>query len=919
MKRKRDLTVNDNKQEYLNKAARPISSLHDGSHPTLAQGEKACHHDSCNQRHGRLTAGTWAPSEQACHHDTFDQRHGCLTAGTWAPSEQACHHDTFDQRHGCLDTGKETAQTEQACHHDTFSQRHGGASSSTAPPPVEDHDAVEPIDTLSSLTKSIFSRADSLRLYEQELAHTGNPFLGSINARLPNAKDKFKFIRREDPLTKMLLGACRVAGSVVDLTELVQKCDTQRAADTVTSSAENSEAKIAAASFSTFLVQRRHVLQERGAIAQLQQINRRFEGLTILEKARRLATGADRFLSEDILANPNGKGRGMFYPEAIAPAPLVLEHVAKIIESGRGFAVRKEFANNHVGDFHSNPLLLAQKAAPPTMSQSQARLLHPTKLSRLCVDGTASGTNDRRELERIKEATTTIECDQLQDICQLILNAKDIWPGQPIFLAVDDIDCAYGRCAASELTTRFTAADFRIGDSHYVLFLSTLWFGFMESGYEFEVMKKGLVESAQARISAKIATDQTAKREFANKKIMGQYVDDHYCASPRSFAEQERDDYRRDVGHESPGVAGVNAISTDKTQLSQQATVIGYSFDLEEERVELMEKIFAKTFLLVFAEIPIDTKASDKSPLKTIQKLVSLAYRLANLVPFHRFLPAPFCSMLAQGESTSMHNSNVYWTESAITSLHMLRRYLFWAAKVPAIRSAPIWLPCHIARSRTESREERSERLLRSADIVLEVDASGKHQLLGGLMTRPEKAFCVQIFLEKFCAYDENGNATLFHINILELAATVVSVLALVAHAAQTGRSLHGCRIHALIDNTTAESHSSKQKTDNGIIRFLLSILFYLQIEHGFVFSNGRISSKDNKYADALSRDFSEEGMQIIKEELKDLPRLLLSQDTRRCFELAATSFATNGTVTEQLSATIAHSAAAWTFGSASE
>jgi hypothetical protein len=105
--------------------------------------------------------------------------------------------------------------------------------------------------------------------------------------------------------------------------------------------------------------------------------------------------------------------------------------------------------------------------------------------------------------------------------------------------------------------------------------------------------------------------------------------------------------------------------------------------------------------------------------------------------------------------------------------------------------------------------------------------------------------------------------------------------------------------------------------TDTAATRFLLSILFYTQIAHGFVLTSGRISTTENVRADSLSRDFREAWMKAVKHELKDVPRLIIPRLDKELFRDASKTFSQTDTCTERLSTTIASGCELWSFGEA--
>lgn len=200
--------------------------------------------------------------------------------------------------------------------------------------------------------------------------------------------------------------------------------------------------------------------------------------------------------------------------------------------------------------------------------------------------------------------------------------------------------------------------------------------------------------------------------------------------------------------------------------------------------------------------------------------------------------------MLKGINSSARYSPKVHWTHEGVVALDWIRRFLFWAVKVSALRSVKTFVPLHVGRAKDETKEQRNVRLIANADILLEIDACGSTQLLAGIMQKPSRKFVVQMLFEDF--RPQEGET--FHINILELAALTLTLLATVAFSlAEEGEgALRGRTIHILTDSVTAEAHASRQKTDNNLSRALLGIIFYLQIEHGFVSTFGRIEGKVN-------------------------------------------------------------------------
>ena len=788
----------------------------------------------------------------------------------------------------------------------------------------EEFKEAEPVIPASKWESVISDQTEALARFEASVIEVGNVFANSINGREPNAKDKFAFIKKNDSLPDMLRAATRASGALFDMTELAGECNLAEAEGVLADSIIESESAILAQGFSSFLQNVQRQLQADGKVMLPEEIRRRFADCKLVDKAMQAAVGANRFLPEEVTSSPNMGAKNNYFSEEMAPRALIAEHAKKIVRSGRGFLTSKRFASAVIGRLHSTSCLIAEKPAPPTMSFAEAQALPPTKKTRFCTHGSdkrAGATNDRRQIARIVGATTKIESDQLQDICQLAINATRVWPGRSIYGVVSDVEAAYNRCLASEETVRFTPIDIKVGDEDCLLFLPCCWFGYNDSGFWWETAKACLLENTHKRVRAFILADDSADKALAEEmQVFGMYVDDRYGFGPLDFASQEQSNFRTEAGAEHDGALGRNATSEAKEQCSQQMAAIGYAFDLELMRVEMLEKTFAKILILVFLEIPLTTTSGEGVNIKRIQKLMSLTFRLAALVPYAHFLASPYCSMVRQ--ETSTHNKNVYWSDNAVTSLMVTRQFMLLACKYPSMRSVPIWVPAYISRHRLETKEERSARILHHADIVLHVDASGSEQLLGAWMARappdwPATSFCIDsLHIDGFHSQNVvEGKPKPYHINVLELLASVVAIMALVAFANESGKSLQGVRVHILTDNTASEAQVAKMRSESIISRFLLQILFHLQIEAGMVLTVGRISTLENKYADALSRAFCEAWMAAIKNELSSVPRLKVPADVKRAFaDVSRDSSATASCMTRH-SLTVASSVKQLSFG----
>lgn len=779
---------------------------------------------------------------------------------------------------------------------------------------------IQPLQHIGTLIKAITSQSEALHAYDEAMRGAGNPFEGAINSVSDESIDKFVFIKKDESLVDMLHGATLASGAIRSLSELAAKVNVGEIEERLLASIAECEDLVEQIGFSELLVRQRKRLYEEGKIARAEEIQARFKDDPLLPKALAVAAGVDRTLPPHVANSPNMGQKPIYYSEKACHPALCLAHLDKIEASKRGFLLRRDFALQQIkGPIHTSPCLIAEKPAAASIPLEQVMEMPPSKLSRYCMDGTISETNDKRMLPAVVEAATGIECDQLPDLCKQVLNARKIWPDRELYSIVDDTDAAYCRCVASEQTTRFTAIDVIVGGVQCILFLSTLWFGFIESGFWLEVIKKCLLTRAHDRSRAFILADNTANKEAYDLSISGQYVDDYYATGSYEYCLMERDAYREDVGDKKPGALGYTAISDAKAQFAQQVTRLGYAFDLKRLRVEMLEKTFAKLLLLVFVEVPLSTRSRDKVRVKLVQKLMSLSFRFASIIPYHKFIYGPICRMLEKIASNSKYNNNTYWSHSGITSLGLIRRALWWACKVVNLRSVPVWVPPHVGRLRIESKEQREERLIRSANFLLEVDATGAPlQLLGGIMMHPTSAFCCAVHLDGFGIYtDEGVYSKPFHINVLELAAAVVTVCGLVAYSASAGVPLRGARVHILTDNSSSQSWTDYCMTDTAATRFLLSILFYIQIAHGFVLTSGRISTTENVRADSLSRDFREAWMKAVKHELKDVPRLIIPRLYKELFRDASMTFSQTGTCTERLSTTIASGCELWSFGEA--
>lgn len=747
------------------------------------------------------------------------------------------------------------------------------------------------------------------------MTNAANPYANASNAVEPHVKDKFVHIDKRLNWPSILANAINAPGAVFDLDVLEARCVPGEADAALEANIRESESAITKLGFTAFLEEQKTDLRQRGLVLQEDEVRARFAHSTLLDKAVHAAKGAERFITEELEANPNLGEHAKYYPPSLAPPEATKQHVKKIVTSRRGFLVTKDHADRHIGVYHSSPYLVAQKPAPNSLTLSQIEALPITKTTRFCFDGTGSGANQREMKDAIIDGTTPIDCDQLFDICQLIANARRVFPNEDIYCAIDDVDAAYTRVIASERTTRWSPIDVMVNGIQCLLFVCTLWFGFIESGFWWEVIKHCLLENTHKRIEAYILGDATAttNKSLSLLRLAGMYVDDRYVFGPWLLVRQEQVDFKADVGDEQRGALGKGGVSADKTQLNQQVVLLGYALDLALDRVEMTEKTFAKILLLIFLEIPLGTVASHSMPLVLGQKLLSLTFRLSCLVPYHQYLAGPFCNMLKGINSSARYSPKVYWTHEGVVALDWIRRFLFWAVKVPALRSVKTCVPLHVGRAKDETKEQRNMRLIANADILLEIDACGSTQLLAGIMQKPSRKFVVQMLFEDF--RPQAGET--FHINILELAALTLTLLATVAFSlAEEGEgALRGRTIHILTDSVTAEAHASRQKTDNNLSRALLGIIFYLQIEHGFISTFGRIEGKVNYCSDALTRNFAEKWMLPYKEELQDLPRLLPTEALTSLFASVATCSTSSASFIEQLSATIATSVRQLSFG----
>jgi hypothetical protein len=459
---------------------------------------------------------------------------------------------------------------------------------------------------------------------------------------------------------------------------------------------------------------------------------------------------------------------------------------------------------------------------------------------------------------------------QLADICQIIMNARTTFPGEPLVSGRADVAAAYNRLLNSLWDMCHQCFLFELDGRDQVAVPVVRTFGVQASNYEFGTVTEFLKSRSLARL---LPVSALPLSTFA--------TDDAIIVGPLPVVRAEM----TAVAEDFVRICGEGAHAVEKDLLGPAIPIIGYHFDLRTSPglVSLTEKAMSRLFCLFWEIVPLHVAAGDRVSNVLLQRLASYAIRYSHcmiaLLPFSR------------GFSSALHRPHVEtftcWSRRAVSDLWMWRLILVCSICNTTWLRVPVTYPLLLRRcTALETDPQRAARQAAAADYIIHGDARTVGNRGAGMIVSDvsgAQLVWMQMLLHEFTHYmSASGKLDDMNINVLEFAQAAISVIAFIAWAQLEGLDLTGCHIHVFTDNTSAHSYIRRNRATHPFHLVLLQVMSLIMVQYGILLTIGHIAGQWNIIADAISREFEVKNGATIRESLRRVPRLLLADHALR-------------------------------------
>ena len=546
------------------------------------------------------------------------------------------------------------------------------------------------------------------------------------------------------------------------------------------------------------------------------------------------------------------------YPTSIADPKILVDLLYDSHRLGRfvilPLQLVKDLAKSEKLTLHCSPLFLAKKRDKPR--------------GRLVVNYSHDGPNHIAKKSLLAQVFGRITTPQIANICQLVINAHKVFPGQELVGLRRDIDNAYHRMRYSLPSSMLCATQISIGPTTYAIIPTVALMGDQDVNSSFDQVTKAINEKLSLYTEA-ITKSRLSLTTTATDDIIG--------IGSKQFISDLSDQIGRIVGDgRAPGLCShSSAISQHKDLYGSTIEILGWLFDIPNQTISPTALTFAKLINLFFVETADSSQPGQRISVLLLMRLGAHATRSADVItPM-----LPYSRSFHQNTRGSCNpTTSVYLTKRSSHDITMWQALLTYAFNNAEILFAKTYAPT--LRHRlfpTETNTERDHRGFLHANHVLYSDAcTGDHTKnnppgVGGYL--PNYAwFGTSVPALQFMRHS-SGDLVPTSINILELLGLIFTLAVAVA-ALPTTPNTH---IHIFCDNTTCVSKVRTLRATHPVYSYLLFAYSFLQIRSQVTVTIGSIPGADNITADAASRRFQVPNGPNIRQSLVNLQQYNIS------------------------------------------
>jgi hypothetical protein len=420
-----------------------------------------------------------------------------------------------------------------------------------------------------------------------------------------------------------------------------------------------------------------------------------------------------------------------------------------------------------------------------------------------------------------------LQLPQLADMCESLITARSLFPGELIHTLKEDISRAYRRIKfkPTEYVLMVVllppTADHK---SYYAVRLSQP-FGHNASGHAWGVVARAI----EWHMTRALLAHRPPTMIHITQSVQGMYVDDLFSFGTTTYLEQASLAFAN-----AARVAGHGAHDILKHGVGPDTQSLGWTFMDRHDAVMPNSKGWYNLLNLFFCEVPWNIKPKDKLIAKTLMRLGSYASRYSRALISLRAFTQSFYGDVSDATPFAMRTVSA----RTVQDIWMWRVVLRLISKNPVLMATPPTWPV-IDRFTPDQQARR-------ANIVVYVDACTKYHACGIFV---QDILCCQFVCPARTHYYRCAREDI-HINFLEMLSVVAGALV----------TLNECptikHLHIWCDNTTSVSWSHTNRVDSPFACFATQMLTLLAASRRVLITVGWVEGVRNSNADAISRYF---------------------------------------------------------------
>ena len=604
----------------------------------------------------------------------------------------------------------------------------------------------------------------------------------------------------------------------------------------------------------------------------------------------KLAPGAAILLPSPDWKPNNGLQNGLpvpLYAPSIAPQDAIFGHIKKLVSKGLVVVVPEglwfEECEIHKTPFHANPIFLAKKGSPPHRISESKLLVGPengsitlistrppasSDLGRLVVNASNVGDTGALNSPKLRAAYAALYSEigdvAAFDISAMIVNAIAQNGGDTSnleFLKMD-VEGAYPHIPLDVQGMLNTTMSFEVQGVRYIGIMGALNFGQTGAGFKFELVGRAL--------------------EFQFNKVLAKshiwalrFVDDFFTVCVLHMVPL----FISALTSDATILLGDDPISEKKTEHARRLNILRYVVCLNERTMSPKPSLINKLIHILFYVLPEVIPVGHYQELVVIQKLAGILHAIENVVPLLSGLAGPLYLSCA-GKTV---RTRINWL--SVKAIMIARQILIRSLLNPALLTSSIHDVFQYSRRPNESFEERAARLNDHPDrLALSTsDASGKGVGRAGVLVmggqNNTSAYLQCAIPKDFYVIDKDGIRKPPSINSLEAFGVVLSIISTVI---VTNKHLEGSARGRFIvcqtDSQVATSYFNKPRADSNLYFIFTLLQVAIQELTGVRVIVMWVPRAQLPVADAISKDFSEPGQDLIKNSLRDVPQLIIPE-----------------------------------------